>query len=602
MADSKSKIELLAPVGSPTILKAAVESGADAVYMGSSTGWNARARARNFNPEEMAKAISYCHKNNVKAYVTLNTIIFEQELGPVAEYVKFIYEHGADAIIVQDLAVAKMARETGRDMGIFASTQMSVHNSKTAQMLIRLGFGRAILARELSLEQVKKIKENSGIETEVFCHGALCYSYSGKCLWSYYQTKRSGNRGGCAQLCRFPWKLSCGGKTVDKGYLTSTKDLNILERVQEMKESGGIDAIKIEGRLKDSRYIREVVGAYRAALDGKEYTPIKPTLRGYTTGYLFGEARKENLTNPKSQQYAGEKIGLVLRTNSQGAIVKMMGKLKVGDMIRSSSSGRCIEVFRIYVDGQEVPESEKACLLKIKTLRKGDVIFKVQRAELNEGFLERVKPEQKRKGKIFSYTSQKLDFSKAPKLFFPDGREQMKETHADSACVIPWEDADAEIFEAVKKANGKIVIDTPRVIFDEEMPAVEKRMKELKDTAEAFMVSEPSLISDHPTLISHYANVSNTLAAKEWMSFGNVRGIVSSMEIPYENAKSLGFLYFTGKNVELAISENNLFKEFGMTEEEGKGCELVDPRGNHFPIKLRDGRTIIMCPVKESKK
>jgi len=605
MANPKngSKMELLAPVGNITSLKAAVESGADAVYMGSSAGWNARARAKNFTNEEMGSAISYCHKNNVKAYITLNTIIFEEELGGVADYVKFIYEHGADAIIVQDLAVAKIARETcvGRDMQLHASTQMSVHNSKTAKILGDLGFSRVILARELSLEQVKKIKENSGLETEVFCHGALCYSYSGKCLWSYYQTKRSGNRGACSQLCRFPWRMQSKGKGVGKGYLTSTKDLNLLDKIQDIAASGAINGLKIEGRLKDSRYIREVVSAYRAVLDGKDTNPIKPTLRGSTTGYLFGEARKENLTNPKSQQYAGEKIGRVLRVNEHGAIVSLRGTLKVGDMIRSTSSGRHIEVFRIYIEGKEVPESNTACLLKINTLKKGDMIFKVQRAELDEAYLKNFNPEHARKGKLFSYKSQRLDFSKVPKLFFPEDKIQILQTHPESACVIPWEYAGEKTFDEVKKAGGKIIVDTPRVIFDEEMPDVEKKIKEMKDSCEAFLVSEPSLISSHSTIISHYANVSNTLAAREWMNLGNVQGIISSIEVPYEKAKELGFLYYTGKNIELVISENNLFKELGLSKEESEGCELIDPRRNRFPVKIVDGRTVIMSPIKKDK-
>ena len=148
-------------------------------------------------------------------------------------------------------------------------------------------------------------------------------------------------------------------------------------------------------------------------------------------------------------------------------------------------------------------------------------------------------------------------------------------------------------FAAIKRAKGKVIVDTPRIVFDEEMPTVEKRMKELEDDAEAFMVSEPSLVSDYPTIVSHYSNVSNTITAHEWMKFGNVKGIVSSVEVPQEKAKELGFLYFTGRNLELAISENNLFRELG--QKEGSHM-LVDPRGNHFPIKLKNGRTVIFSP------
>ena len=396
---SSKCVELLAPAGNPTTLKAAVEAGADAVYMGSNL-WNARLRARNFTNKELGKAIGYCHKNNAKAYITLNTIVFEEELPGMAEQVRFVYESGADAIIVQDLAVARMARETGNDMEIHASTQLSTHNSKTAAMLKKLGFSRTVLARELSLEQVKKIKENSGIGVEVFCHGALCYSYSGKCLWSFYQTGRSGNRGACAQLCRFPWKALCDHKLIEKGYLTSTKDLNLLEKIPEIAISD-IDCIKIEGRLKDASYVNEVVSAYRAAIDGKELKSIKPTLRGYTTGYLFGEVRKEKLTNPKSQQYSGIKIGEVTKIYRDGAVVKLSGKLKIGDLVRSTSSGKHLEIFRIFMDGKEVKESHTECMLKIKTLKRGDVLFKVEKAKVDEEFLKGAKADAKKEGKIF---------------------------------------------------------------------------------------------------------------------------------------------------------------------------------------------------------
>ena len=592
-------IELLAPAGSPTTLKAAVEAGANAVYMGSNI-WNARLRAKNFTNEELAKAIAYCHKNNAKAYVAINTIISEPELPGMAEYVKFVYEKGADAIIVQDLAVAKMAREIGKDMELHASTQMSVHNSKTAGMLKKLGFGRLVLARELSLEQAKRIKDNVGIPIEVFCHGALCYSYSGKCLWSFYQTGRSGNRGACAQLCRFPWKVLRNGKLFQKGYLTSAKDLNILDRMREIAISG-IDCVKIEGRLKDAKYVKEVVAAYRAAIDGKEPKAIKPTLRGYTSGYLFGEARREKLTNPNSQQYSGEKIGEVTKLYRDGAVVKLAGKLKVGDLIRSTSSGKHLEIFRMFdLKNKEIKESKTECMLKIKTLKRGEVIFKVEKAEVDEEFLKSVKPEAAREGKLFAYATQKLDFSAAPNLFFPNNRDDIGRVPAGAACVVDWEDANERTFSAIKKAGGNIVVDTPRVIFDEEMLAVEKKMNEVKDGAEAFMVSEMSLVSDHPTVVSHYANVSNTMAAREWMGFGNVTGILSSIEVPQDKAKEIGLLQFTGKNVEMVVSENDLFKELGINPKDGGNCMLVDPRGNHFPIRIRNGRTAILCPVKRA--
>ncbi len=592
------KIELLAPAGNPTNLKAAVEAGADAVYMGS--GWNARLRAKNFTKEELFKAISYCHQNNVKAYITLNTLIFEEELQGVANYIAEIYSHGADAVIVQDIGVARIAKETGKDMQIHASTQMSVHNSKTAKMLKNFGFSRAVLARELNVDQVKRIRENSGLEVEVFVHGALCYSYSGKCLWSFYQTGRSGNRGVCAQLCRFPWKVHCRGQSDNlelKGYLTSTKDLNLLDKIPEIQKAG-IDCVKIEGRLKDSKYVRDVVGKYRAKIDGKEPKWIASTPRGYTGGYLFEDARINKLINPASQRFSGEKIGKVISVSNTGATVQLFSTLRMGDSIRISSSGKAIEVFRIYERGKEVKESSDKCILKIKTLRKGDIVFKVEREETDEAYLAKVKSATVRKAVLYKIKHSNLDLE-TRSLFFMNSRQKIAEAREGQLCVLSWEDADSESLKEITRRKATACVDTPRIIFDEEMPAVENKMKELAESDSSFMVSELSLLSGYPSYVSHYANVTNTLAANEWISFGkgNVKGIISSVEVPCERAKNLGMMCYNGNRLELAISENNWYKEFGISGE----CELVDPRGNHFPIKTRNGKTVIMQPLKKKK-
>lgn len=603
-------VELLAPVGSPASLKAAVEAGADSVYFGSK--WNARMRARNFSSEELACAITYCHREGVKAYVALNTVLFENELNGVAEHVAFAYEYGADALIVQDLGAARIAREVAPELPLHASTQLSVHNSKSASILKQLGFERIILARELSLEQVKKIKENAGVEVEVFCHGALCYSYSGKCLLSAFQTGRSGNRGACAQLCRLPWKFECGGRIVREGYLTSTKDLNVIGRIPEIQEAG-VDCVKIEGRLKDAVYVRRIVKAYREAIDewetsgkiGRERVEAidlsKLTSRGYTEGYLFGKAREEKWTNPKATSFAGVKVGVVLGVSSAGARVELNAPLKVGDAVRSSSSGKVIEVFRMYErkNGREkeVKFSSTTCYLKIKTLHKGDVLSKVERAHVEDDFLQKIIPDKEKKAKEFTLQRTSLAFEKLPEIFFSENKGSVFEAPAGSACTIALEDADEKILEAAEKRGLKAIIETPRVVFDEELKEVGEKMKEVDERGVfAFMSSEPSLASSYSTIVSPYANVCNSLAALEWKSFSSVKGVIAGFEVPRESALTLGFVPFTSKNVELMISENNLFKELGL--EERKDCFLVDPRGNKFRVKIKNWRTIVMAPKK----
>ncbi|MFA6489563.1 MAG: U32 family peptidase [Candidatus Micrarchaeia archaeon] len=583
------KPELLAPVGSPASLRAAVEAGADSVYMGAI--WNARVRARNFTQDELARAIAYCRKNGVLSYITLNTLIFEKEMPLVAEYIKSVYEAGADALIVQDLGVAKMAQEIAPDLPIHASTQLSVHNSKTAKLYKKLGFSRLILAREVSVEQAAIIRKNSGAEIETFCHGALCYSYSGKCFFSLVQTRRSANRGACAQMCRFPWKLYKDGTFVKSGYLTSTKDLNTISRISEIAKAG-IGCVKIEGRLKDAAYVRGVVSAYRKAIDTGEAADLSSfTSRSYTEGYLFDAPRKEKLTNPSAPSFSGILLGKVDRADSKGAHIKLSAPLKVGDSVRSSSSGKIIEIFRIYRKGKEVLEAQDECNLLIKTIKPGDTLYRVPRAQIEDDFLLKIAPLAKRKAHPYSYKSQPLHFAPLPPLSYLSDAEQLQQDRK-GAFVVRLEYVDSDLSDDA----SRLVIDTPRVAFDDELPALEKKMREIAEQKPlAFMVSEPSLVSNYPSILSPYANITNTPAARAWQKFGNIRAAIPSPEILQAEAENsaLGFASYLDYPQELMISENDLFFELGAKDDGGK-YELADPNGNRFEIVKSGGRTIIL--------
>jgi putative protease len=581
-----NKLELLAPAGSPSSLKAAIDAGADSVYFGST--WNARMKARNFTKEEIPKAIRFCHDNNAKAFITLNTIIFQHELGPVSEYVSFLYEYGADAIIVQDLGVREIARQVAPDLEVHASTQISTHNSRTASILKKMGFSRAILARELSLDQAEKIGKASGIETEVFCHGALCYSYSGKCNLGFFQSGRSGNRGACAQLCRLPWKMSYNGKLIRKGYLTSTKDLSTIDEIEKIKKSN-IKCIKIEGRQKGLTYIKRVVGAYRKAIDTGETSDLSYlTQRGYTKGYLFGNARKEKLTNPNESSFSGTLVGKVERIANYGATIRLCGMLKEGDSIRASSSNKVIEIYRMYRNRKQVKSSDDFCNLMIKTLKPGDQIFRVERERIEEEFLQRIKERGERKAQ-----SRKLEigmpmFEKIPDLFYAYNERDLLGDNESKAVVVPMEIATGENIRPIKNA----VIRTPRVIFEEEMDEVEKKIRELEEENPfAIMASELSMVSDYRTVIDGYANVANSLAALEWKKTGNVISGVASPEIG-ESAEKIGMVQFSEKKVELLISENDLAKELDL--EDLEGLELIDPRGSRLRLKRSGKRTVIL--------
>ena len=263
------KIELLAPAGSYAMMKAAFMAGADAVYIGGDK-FSARAYAPNFGTEELIKAIKYAHLRGKKLYLTVNTLLKDNEItNELCQYLAPFYERGLDAVIVQDLGVLEVIRKTFPDLSIHASTQMTITGTKSAKLLKNAGASRIILPRELSLGEITKINSEAGIEIESFVHGALCYAYSGQCLFSSYLGGRSGNRGRCAGPCRLPYSLKSEDKQLnqqDEQYLLSPKDICTISILPEII-GAGVTSLKIEGRMKKVEYTAGVVRIYRKYLD-----------------------------------------------------------------------------------------------------------------------------------------------------------------------------------------------------------------------------------------------------------------------------------------------------------------------------------------------
>jgi putative protease len=260
------KIELLAPAGTMESLYAAVQAGADAVYLGGNK-FSARAYASNFDDEGMARAVEYCHLYGVKIYVTINTLMKESEIKEAFEYAKFLYSIGVDALIIQDLGLADLIRKALPNFELHASTQMTIHNAEGILFLKSIGFKRIVLSRELSLKEIEYVSKELGIETEIFVHGALCVCYSGQCLMSSMIGGRSGNRGRCAQSCRLPYTIVNKKNGEErKGYILSPKDTCTIENIKEIIESGAA-SLKIEGRMKRPEYVAGVVQSYRKAID-----------------------------------------------------------------------------------------------------------------------------------------------------------------------------------------------------------------------------------------------------------------------------------------------------------------------------------------------
>lgn len=298
------KTEILAPVGGEEQLIAAVRCGADAVYLGTQK-FNARNSAANFNSSELKDVVSYCHARNVKVYVTMNTLITDSEISDVLTEIKYIAESGADAVIIQDLAVAELWKTHCPEMRLHASTQMTVHNTDGAVAAEKLGFKRIVLARELTLPEIKKIAENVTAEIEVFVHGALCMSVSGTCLLSSMIGARSGNRGRCAQPCRLNFKCR------DREYALSLKDLSAIPYLDKLREAG-VTSFKIEGRMKRPEYVAAAVSAVKDSIEGKkaDMSTLQAVFSrsGFTQGYLegkrnldmFGFRRHEDVTAANS--------------------------------------------------------------------------------------------------------------------------------------------------------------------------------------------------------------------------------------------------------------------------------------------------------------
>lgn len=288
-----SDIELLAPAGSTEALKAAVQSGADAVYFGGGA-FNARRNAKNFTDDEMEDAIKYCRARGVKTYATVNIQLTNSELVDALKLVEKFYLFGIDGIITADLGLAALIKKAAPDLKINASTQMSVHNLEGVMWLYEHGFDRVVLARELSLKDIKKITEKSPIETEIFVHGALCMAYSGQCYMSAFLGGRSGSRGLCAQPCRLMYSL--GG---DRGHLLSLRDLSLGDYIDEIR-SLGVSSLKIEGRMKRAEYTAAVTSAYANALKGEGFSEeTKDRLSrvfsrgGFTDGYFTGKIGRD---------------------------------------------------------------------------------------------------------------------------------------------------------------------------------------------------------------------------------------------------------------------------------------------------------------------
>ncbi len=341
-------LEVLAPIGSIGSLKAAIYSGADAVYLGLDL-FNARIKADNFNKDNIAQWVDYCHLFNVKVYITFNTNIKESEREIFAQYVDIAAKANVDAFIVTDLGCLDILKRY--DVPLHGSTQIGVHNLAGAKVLEELGFTRVVLARETLSSDIRKIKENTNLEIEHFVHGALCVCFSGSCLMSSMMSGDSGNRGRCNQPCRLKYKSSISDKNA---YLLSPKDQCLIDKVQELAELG-VDSLKIEGRLKQPHYVGEAVAQYRRAVDNVvfhkkdkiDYDALKAAYnRGnFTLGYNYHGTK--DIIYDKLNGNIGLQVGSVISSKKNMLNLSLQRELKKGDGVKILYNGQELGGFAV---------------------------------------------------------------------------------------------------------------------------------------------------------------------------------------------------------------------------------------------------------------
>lgn len=380
--------ELLAPAGSIKALEAAVLSGADAVYLGGSL-FNARASAVNFNNDELIDAVNFCHLRKVKVYVTVNILISDKEFDELDTFIRYINKIGVDGVIVQDIGVAMYIKEIAPDLRLHASTQMTVYDIEGAKFLKSLGFERVVLARELSAEKIKEISQKSGIETEIFVHGAMCLCYSGQCLMSGIIGGRSGNRGKCAQPCRLQYRVDN-----KKGFLMSLKDMCLIRHLKEIEDLG-VTSLKIEGRMKGPEYVGTVVSVYKKYMEHEgevskeDYNRLEKIFYrgGFSDGYFMDKKGSEMFCHTKPDNP-------YLRQDDTFNLTEKYKKTNIF-MYFKGHIGEKLNLYVVDEYGNSVEYSSELCLehaknssattdkIKGNLNKLGDTVFNIQHIEID---------------------------------------------------------------------------------------------------------------------------------------------------------------------------------------------------------------------------
>lgn len=609
--------EILAPVGAQEQLKAAVRSGANAVYLGVDN-FNARRNALNFTTENLKEAVKYCRLRDVKVFVTLNTLIFDKEIENLYKTVTAIAESGADAVIVQDFATVKAVKEICPDMPLHASTQMVVHNAAGAKLLEDMGFSRIVLARELSLEEMKAIRNEVKAELEVFVHGAHCMSASGNCYLSAMLGERSGNRGLCAQGCRLNWTNAHG-----REYALSLKDMSYLDSIKDLMEIG-IDSFKIEGRMKRPEYVAAAVTGLKKAISNDFYD--KGTLRsvfsrsGFTDGYLkdkrtvdmFGYRVKEDVTSANSvlkeleNSYKDE-----IRPNKASA--KLILKKDEPATLFFSSKGKTVQVQgETPQEPRTAPLSQEIAFRNLSKLGEtsfyldslgfentdyltlpASAINALRRDAANLLEEELAKKEYKTNDVTPYIPHMKSDFSKPKTRIRLESFSQYNDAFEKTDLVILPLDEIIENIEEIECLPIKIGAELPQLIYPEDESEILKKLSTIKKSGIVRGVTGNiggiALLKKAGFRIygSHGLNITNSVSAQTYKEMG-LEDITLSFELSEKGIKNLCTeipkgAYIYGYLPIMLLRACPQKSESGCSKCNGKSV-LTDRKGIDFPL------------------